>query len=122
MKSVHSLRLLFVGHPICETLHVHIVEALGEGISSYYKPHPANPSSARVNSASWTVIHDKTVFPEVDLLISYPSTLVKEYEGMNIPAIIHPLNMPPADAGDLIESIKRAVELLARQKGVHTKH
>lgn len=122
MQTNHPLRLLFVGHPVCETLHVHIIEALGEGISSYYKPHPANPSSARVNSATWTVIHDKTIFPEVDLLISYPSTLVKEYEGVNIPAIIHPLNMPPADAGDLIESIKRAVELLARQKEVHTKH
>ncbi|MBS9761725.1 MULTISPECIES: hypothetical protein [Pseudomonas] len=107
--------LLFVGHPLCEELHIQILQAIGPEVQSFYKPHPANPATNRISSMGWNVITQKDVFPDVDLLISYPSTLVAEYEGMHIPAIIHPLNMPPAEAGELIASIRRSIALAAKR-------
>lgn len=87
-------RLLFVGHPLCEEFQIlvykHLIVELD--LEVFYKPHPKSTMSADVYEVGWTVIDDKLVFPLVDLLVSYPSTLVVEYSGVGVQACVHPIN------------------------------
>lgn len=95
-----ELRVLFVGHPLCEQLHEYLFLRLRESfdLTVYYKPHPMAPMSMRMGQVGWTVVDNKVHFPDVDLLIAYPSTLVVEYEGAGVPAVVHPMNMLPASS------------------------
>jgi hypothetical protein len=105
------LRLLFVGHPLCEYFHVEVfrkVKAWGN-FEVYYKPHPNASMSASMVAVEWTVIENTNIFPRVDLLVSYPSTLVIEYEGIGIPASVHPLN---ASIDDLSLFAKKTQEII----------
>ena len=88
-------RVLFVGHPLCETVHMEIYRNMKQrgGFEAYYKPHPLMPMSASLLEVGWIVILEPAEFPVVDFLISYPSTLVIEYENSGIPSAVHPLNM-----------------------------
>lgn len=88
-------RLLFVGHPLCEEFHVAVFNALRERLDfeAYYKPHPKAPISGSMANVGWTIIDNPQTFPRVDLLVSYPSTLVIEYEGSGIPASVHRLDV-----------------------------
>ncbi|KFF35403.1 hypothetical protein CAZ26_25415 [Pseudomonas aeruginosa] len=52
------------------------------------------------------------------MLISYPSTLVEEYESMGIPGIIHPLNIQPSSVGEVCDSASRLLEALGCERKV----
>lgn len=95
--SADKISVLFVGHPICEDFHMAVFKELAErfDLDCFYKPHPAARESAKVREEKWQVILDGGFFPAVNFIISYPSTLVAEYDFYNIPAIVHPM-----DAGD----------------------
>jgi hypothetical protein len=112
-------RLLFVGHPVCEPLHVLLLERVkGRDVRVFYKPHPMAGMSAAMSKHDWIIIEDKTEFPEVDLLISYPSTLVTEYAAWNVPAAVHPLHLEPRQAGDFADALERRVRgILASHPG-----
>jgi hypothetical protein len=94
----NSPSVLFVGHPLCETAHSVFLTALIQKYSCqvFYKPHPANPASSYIKAFPWTVVQGRSLFPRVDLLISYPSTLVSEYATHNIPAIVHSVDVSEA--------------------------
>lgn len=91
------LRLLFVGHPLCENFQSRACKDLKKVLDfdAFYKPHPKAPMSAAMANIGWTIIENPLIFPKVDLLISYPSTLVIEYEGLGIQASVHPLDVGP---------------------------
>ena len=102
-----GVRVLFVGHPMCERLHRHILQQLqGQcAFRAYYKPHPAAQMSKESAGAGWISIDGPAQFPTVDLLISYPSTLVIEYAGAGVPAAVHPLNLDVGEADDFVTSV-----------------
>jgi hypothetical protein len=108
--ALNKPRILFVGHPLCEALHLRVFDALRlqRDFLAYYKPHPvAMRSGASVVGRSWTLIEGRAVFPEVDLLVSYPSTMVAEYEFYGIAAVVHPINLTADNAVDLVAEIER---------------
>lgn len=98
-------RLLFVGHPLCEGFQIEIFRRLKacRNVEVYYKPHPTAPMSKLIEALDWVLIRDVNHFPRVDLLVSYPSTLVIEYEGVGIPASVHPLAVAVDDAALFFE-------------------
>lgn len=114
------LRVLFVGHPLCEQLHEYLFRRLRENfeLTAYYKPHPMAPMSMMMGQVGWAVISDKINFPEVDLLVSYPSTLVIEYEGAGVPAMVHPMNMLPSSAEDYLALLLKALASIKSERNI----
>jgi len=110
-------RVLFVGHPHCEALHVHLLGVLSSeyALDVRYKPHPLAAMSPAMSRHEWQIVTDKTGFPEADLLISYPSTLVTEYSAWNIPAVVHPLDQEVASSQELLERIRRELDSIMGQ-------
>ena len=107
--------ILFVGHPACESLHIFLLQELKKKypINAFYKPHPLMPMSAELVGLDWNVITDKSHFPRVRFLVSYPSTLVVEYASSGIPAAVHPIDLPVTNChafeAEVIAHIKRHV-------------
>ena len=60
---------------------------------AYYKPHPTAHMSESMRQLGWSIIDNPSMFPAVDLLISYQSTLVVEYAGSGVPAAVHAINL-----------------------------
>lgn len=87
------ISILFVGHPFCEQFQMQLCEKLCNELKAniYYKPHPTAKPSPKVFNEKWTVVADNYFYPRVNFVISYPSTLVDEYEVHNIKAFVHPL-------------------------------
>lgn len=87
--------ILFVGNPLCEDAHLAFLEYLlsYKKIKIYYKPHPVKSASREVKKGMWEFIDNRDYFPRVDLIISYPSTLVGEYAEYGIPAFVHPIDV-----------------------------
>lgn len=107
--AVGKFSVLIVGHPICEIFHVELwqsLEALGDMVC-FYKPHPAAKEGRCVHEQSWTFIKDPKYYPEVDLVISYPSTLVTEYADFNISALIHPLDESNSNVSSYVDAVMR---------------
>ena len=118
LHSEHRVRILFVGHPICENLHISLYErlTLEYNVSFYYKPHPTAGFSESVKQKKWGVIVGRNFFPMVDFLIAYPSTLVSEYATSGIPAVLHSLDLDKNFSTGLLESVKTKLDLLACEK------
>lgn len=109
--------ILFVGHSLCEQLHIDLHRSLGSvSIFSFYKPHPTSPPSNEVVNQSWLLIQGREIFPPVDLLISYPSTLVDEYASLGVPAVLHSLNESEVDRSMLLQQILSTINSLMREK------
>ena len=89
MRSV-----LIVGHSFCEMMHINLYEEIlkFKKVKVFYKPHPTVAASNNAKSLAWAFIDDNNFYPRVDLVISYPSTLVDEYEGEGIKVIVHEFN------------------------------
>jgi hypothetical protein len=87
--------VLFVGHPLCEAAHCALMKALRQAIDvqAFYKPHPTTGAGRQVAELPWTVIQGRAVFPRVDLIVSYPSTMVAEYASHAIPAVVHTMDV-----------------------------
>ncbi|WP_053146556.1 hypothetical protein [Pseudomonas sp. P97.38] len=99
--------VLIVGHAICESFHLFLYDQMvsNSGIDFFYKPHPTVSPSREIRARGWHMIEQADFFPKVDLLISYPSTLVAEYEGSGIGAILHPLAIKPAEYEAVLSKI-----------------
>ena len=113
-----GLKILFVGHSLCEELHNHIFSSLAQDFEfqAYYKPHPLAPMTERMNALGWKIINDAGYFPAVDLLISYPSTLVVEYSGVGVPAMVHPMSLVKEKSDDFIKTIGVKIKILQKTK------
>lgn len=116
--STSAVQVLFVGHPICEGLHIQLLNSLVQtyDVAFYYKPHPTAGTADSVRRVAWRIIEGRETFPEVDFLIAYPSTLVIEYAASGISAILHPLDLSPAFSSGLLESIKSKLDALGCKK------
>lgn len=112
------LRILFVGHPLCEQFQVATFHALRDknDVDAYYKPHPKAPMSSPMSSVGWTIVDNPQVFPRVDLLVSYPSTLVIEYEGHGVPASVHSLGASREELLGFLMQTQRLIESCAPNK------
>lgn len=114
--SVNSIssrkKILFVGHPVCEKFHIELYKKIRTwgDIEVYYKPHPKATMSASLAEVEWNLISEEHFFPIVDLLVSYPSTLVLEYEGKGIPASIHPIDVNLEDLPSFTVKTKKIIE------------
>lgn len=118
LPAANSVRVLFVGHPICERLHEHLLLNLAHSydVSFYYKPHPTASAADSVMCEVWEIIEGGQTFPEVDFLIAYPSTLVVEYAALGISAILHPLDLSPEFSSGLLEAIKSKLDRMGCNK------
>lgn len=112
--------ILFVGHPLCETAHCALLAALRQkgDWQLFYKPHPANRASSYIRALSWTVVEGRSVFPRVDLLISYPSTMVAEYATHDIPAVVHRMDVSAAQLLDRLPEIFQIIQSLPSSTGL----
>jgi hypothetical protein len=105
--------ILFVGHPLCGDAHCALLTALRQkgGWQIFYKPHPTIPASAHIKALPWTLVEGRSVFPRVDLLISYPSTMVSEYATHDIPAVVHPMDVLAEQLLDRLPEIFQIIQL-----------
>lgn len=109
LDDTSRFKILFVGHPMCADLQIRILDGLqNEEIFSYYKPHPASGLPQVCLGKEWHIITERDLFPEVDLLIAYHSTLVTEYQQYGIATILHELSEQNANS--------RAEELIINAK------
>lgn len=109
--------ILFVGHPVCEKLHIHLFKSMkNKSIHFFYKPHPTCKYNQK-NNPGWIVIEGSSQFPKVDLLISYPSTLVDEYAKANVNAFVHQLSTSEDQYANVVHLLHRNLNKsnLARQ-------
>ena len=119
-KFPHKISVLVVGHPSEEPLHVSIYERLlkGRDVNVIYKPHPTVRESKEIRKLGWVVWKNKDEFPLVDILISYPSTLVEEYRAVGVDAIVHPYAIRVGDATNYFSSLSAVIEnLLTKADG-----
>lgn len=110
--------ILFVGYPLCEAAHCSLLKALrlkGDW-EIFYKPHPTSSASAHIKDLPWTVVEGRTVFPRVDLLISYPSTLVAEYAAHDIPAVLHLMDVTTAQILERMPEIHQKIKARCSHK------
>lgn len=117
-KEYQGLKLLFVGHSLCEALHQYVFDSLARDFEfrAYYKPHPRALMSEQMHRQTWKVINDVGYFPVVDLLISYPSTLVVEYSGFGVPAMVHAINLSKDASDDFIYSVVKKLESIKKNR------
>jgi len=82
--------ILFIGHPLCEDFQIKLFELLivRYPCKFYYKPHPTASAGSGVFKKNWQIVQG-AVFPKVDLVVSYPSTLVEEYASSGVGAVVH---------------------------------
>ncbi|WP_374697503.1 hypothetical protein LQZ44_15460 [Alcaligenes nematophilus] len=105
-STAHTTLVLIVGHPTCEALHTALFERLStEQVDVIYKVHPRSPASPQVAKIGWFIWEDKNEFPQVDLVVSYPSTLVDEYRAMNTHVITHPMRSGVKEVNEIVELI-----------------
>lgn len=101
-----SLRVLFVGHPLCAALQIAVLEQLkGTPLTIFYKPHPLAGLPTSCEGRDWTIIKNETIFPVVDLVVSYQSTLITEYGHHRIKSIIHDLTNEIGEASQIVAKI-----------------
>lgn len=110
--------ILFVGYPLCEAAHCALLKALRlEGHwQVFFKPHPTCPATTLVRDLPWTFVEGRTVFPRVDLLISYPSTLVAEYAAHDIPAVVHRMDVTTAQILERMPEIHQKIKARCSDK------
>lgn len=102
-----GVRMLIVGSPLCERAHQELYQRLSVEfqLKVYYKPHPRATMSAHLKKIGWSVLRDATTFPEVELLVSYPSTLVTEYGTQGVESLVHPIDI----AGDELDTFYQSI-------------
>lgn len=111
LSSSGKASLLFVGHPLCEAAHRALMLRLQDlgSVEAFYKPHPTTGASKQIASLPWTIVQSRTVFPRVDLIVSYPSTMVAEYATHGIEAVVHAMDITPLEAEHLAPKIFRKI-------------
>ena len=117
--NAEQCRLLIVGHPFAEAFHEHAYRHLRKQdprLICLYKPHPHAEMSAAMRLVGWTLVDEPGRFPEVDLLLSYPSTLVDEYGTLGVPAVVHPISLSPQAAAPVLDELDMAVARAQRTR------
>lgn len=107
INALETAAILFVGHPLCEELQIKVLNKLklNTKYTFYYKPHPLAKASELVYAQSWNVIRDASFFPDVKLLISYPSTLVNEYANAGKAAVVHAIDLSATEADRIANEV-----------------
>lgn len=95
VPSFDGVVILIVGNSLCYDFHVSIFKSIfsssDKSLKVFYKPHPTQIMS-HYESEGWEVIMEPKFFPKVDLVISYPSTLVDQYKEHGIPVLTHDIS------------------------------
>lgn len=96
-------KILIVGNSFCENFHIQFYNHLSSNKDFlwFYKPHPVQKPSRAVLMVGWNVIDDNSFFPKVDLVISYPSTLVSEYRLAGIDVVEHSISCNSNDLNEM---------------------
>lgn len=114
LRDVHSkdLKVLFVGHLMCEDFQVELYRKIIQKMKAriFYKPHPLFPPNDKIRDLGWQIVEDRAFFPRVDIVISYPSTLVDEYAIFGIPATLHPINATMEDIEETILNLENVIK------------
>ena len=64
-------------------------------------------AGSEILNKNWTFIQEKNYFPAVDLLISYPSTLVTEYSNNGVAAVIHNVNAEMIEVQNTVDEVRK---------------
>ncbi len=82
--------VLFIGHPLYETLHLKLYKKLTEcfKVQCYYKPHPTAKMSSSLAAEGWLIV-DSDIYPNVDFVVSYESTLAYQYIDKGVVCFMH---------------------------------
>jgi hypothetical protein len=115
--------VLIVGHPSCKALHTHIYRSLQEmgcQFHGYYKPHPTMPKDLAY--PGWTIITHANTYPNVDLVIAYPSTLARQYNLAGIQTVIHPIDLSPEESESCILEIFDKIKLITTHQRSQQPH
>lgn len=87
--------VLIVGCPVSFDFHLALTDYLVskvDKIKVFYKPHPTSIGYGKSQNKHWVWVDDVDYYPEVDLVISYPSSLATQYQSKKIPVFIHELD------------------------------
>lgn len=103
-------RILFVGHPLCSRTQIEIFRAIKPlNWQIFYKPHPLAGISDECRREDWVIIDEPSLFPHVEMLVAYASTLVVEYESAGVPAKIHPMTYSASSVDEIVEQLRIAL-------------
>jgi hypothetical protein len=111
ITTVNSLNILFVGHSICLDFHIHVYNELKKKyeFTAFYKPHPTEKISKKIESQNWIIIDDVNIYPKVNFLVSYNSSLVEEYKYHSINTFIHEFKTNLNSQKDYIKIIENEI-------------
>lgn len=100
--------ILVVGNSLCVDFHNELAKSIcavyGEQIRVYYKPHPTQERN-NFSNEEWLIIRNSSFFPEVDLVVSYPSTLVEQYKAHAVPTVVHSLSARKQDIDNTLKDV-----------------
>ncbi|ELE5867274.1 hypothetical protein RB975_002439 [Vibrio cholerae] len=108
-----NIKLLFVGHSICLKTHVELYLCLRRKhpeVEFFYKPHPSQAMDENSRNLGWRVYDKLDHFPDVDVVVSYPSTLAYEYHLAGKPVIQHSIYDTTLCASSIIIQINEELK------------
>ncbi|HFG1928571.1 TPA: hypothetical protein ACGF3N_002408, partial [Vibrio cholerae] len=108
-----NIKLLFVGHSICLKTHVELYLCLRSKhpeVEFFYKPHPSQTMDENSRNLGWRVYDKLDHFPDVDVVVSYPSTLAYEYYLAGKPVIQHSIYDTTLCASSIIIQINEELK------------
>ena len=86
-------KIFIIGNLVCYQLHKRFIKSLesNSNVILYYKPHPSNLVYME-NKKNCINIKDVQYFPDVNVVVSYDSTLLDEYTKLGYFCIRHSLD------------------------------
>lgn len=106
--SYSGFGVLVVGHPLCYDFHCMLVSKIfiaDETVTVFYKPHPSMADFGISANMQWNWIDNPEMFPDVDLVVSYPSSLAVQYEQTATPVVFHKLDASATDADSVLVEV-----------------
>ena len=74
-------------------------------VAVFYKPHPLAGLPTSCKEKFWIIIEERELFPVVNLVVSYRSTLITEYEHHGIMSIVHGLTNTTDECSQVVTKI-----------------
>lgn len=114
--DVKVFSILFVGSPICYKFQLGLMRKINEDFplfSLFYKPHPTDLISHQglQDSFNSLTVVDGDVFPKVNIVVSYPSSLAYQYSELGIPVVFHELDSGIDAVNECLNKIKLHYEM-----------